>query len=306
MAHFPATTTTDGVMSATDKAKLDGFGAAGDYIKKDGSVAYTGDQPMGGNKITGLADGSAASDAATKGQLDAAVAGLSWKDHVRCASTADIDLATGGLLTIDGIGPLSGDDRVLVKNQGTPAQNGVYLVKVGAWVRAADCDSAIEVESAAVFVDEGTQANRAYVQTADNVTLGVTALSWTQFFAGSTSDEVDTARWVGIGSITTATDLDGAWVAPRAGTITRIVLHRRLAGSGGSTIVDVNKSGTTVFTTPANRPTVTAGGGNNQVNAHTDMDVTSFAQGDYFTIDVDTAEGGGAKDLAVTMEVKYT
>lgn len=82
---------------------------------------------------------------------------LGIKKEVRVASTADIDLATGGLLTIDGVGALTAGDRVLVKNQGTPAQNGIYTVNVSTWPRALDSDEDEEVlNGEVVFVKQGT------------------------------------------------------------------------------------------------------------------------------------------------------
>lgn len=305
MAHFPAVTDTDGVMSAADKAKLDGFGAAGDYIKKDGTVAFTGDQSHAGFKITSVGAPVSGTDAANKAYVDALLAGLAWKDHVRMATTANITLS--GVQTIDGVVGSAGE-RTLVKDQTLPKENGLYLQAAGAWTRTTDADTAIELESAAVFIDEGTvNANNAYVQTADNFTLGTDPVTWVKMFSGTAaSDELDTTRWVGIGKIVATTDLDGAWIAPRAGTITRLTLHRRVAGSGSSTTVDVNKNSTTVFTTQANRPSVLFSAGADATDAHTNMDVTSFAQGDRITVDVDVAEGGTPKDLDVTMEVKYT
>jgi len=99
--------------------------------------------------------------------------------------------------------------------------------------------------------------------------------------------------------------VDVAWIAPRACTITRITLYRRTAGSSGSTIIDVNKNGTTVFTTQGNRPTVTQASGNDQIDAATDMDVTSVAQDDRIEMDIDAVEAGNPQDLAVIIEVQY-
>lgn len=95
------------------------------------------------------------------------------KKEARVASTANIDIATGGLLTIDGVGPLVAGDRVLVKNQGTPAQNGIYIVVAGTWVRALDSDEDDEVFAGEViFVREGTLgANTGWINSSTTVPI---------------------------------------------------------------------------------------------------------------------------------------
>ncbi len=123
---------------------------------------------------------------------------------------------------------------------------------------------------------------------------------------GTASTGTNTYRFALNGKPSVSTDVDGAWIAPRAGTITRITLHRRTAGGGGSTIIDVNLNGTTVFTTQANRPTVTAAAGNNAIDAAADMDVTAFSQNDRFQFDIDAVETGNPLDVTVTIEVQYT
>lgn len=107
------------------------------------------------------------------------------------------------------------------------------------------------------------------------------------------------------GAITAQTKLDGAWIAPRSGTITRVTLYRRTAGSSGSTIVDVNINGTSIYTTQGNRPTVTQAAGNDAVDATTDMDVTTISADDRIEVDVDQAEAGTPQDLTVIVEVSY-
>jgi len=138
------------------------------------------------------ADPTLALQAATKQYVDNVVAnGVSWKQAVRAATTANITLS--GAQTVDGVA-LNVGDRVLVKNQ-TPdadagaflgrtrnAANGIYNVASGAWTRVADADSATELPSAAVFVSEGTtQADIAYVQIVDSVTVNSTPLAFVQF-----------------------------------------------------------------------------------------------------------------------------
>lgn len=111
-----------------------------------------------------------------------------------------------------------------------------------------------------------------------------------------------TFRFRSQGKVIVGTKIDGTWVAPRAFTITRITLHRETAGSGGTTIVDVNKQGVSLFTTQANRPQITQASGSDQIDAHTDMDITAVAQNNKITIDVDQAETGNPEDISVTIE----
>lgn len=123
---------------------------------------------------------------------------------------------------------------------------------------------------------------------------------------GGGGSSYETWRFVINGKPNVQTNIDGAWIAPRAGTVTRVTLFRRTAGSSGSTIVDVNKNGTTIYTTQSNRPTVTQAGGDNQIDATTDFDVSAFAQNDRFQVDIDTVESGNPQDISVIIEVQYT
>jgi len=127
-----------------------------------------------------VATPSADSHAATKGYVDALAQGLHWKDSVVVATTANITLS--GTQTIDGIAVVAGD-RVLVKNQSTGSENGIYVVASGAWSRAADMDASSEFSGAAVFVQQGTaNSDTGYVCTNDgDVTVGTTAIAFTQF-----------------------------------------------------------------------------------------------------------------------------
>lgn len=137
-----------------------------------------------GFKVSNLQDGTSAQDAVTKAQLDAAVQGWKWKDPVRAATTANITLS--GAQTIDGVSVIAGD-RVLVKNQSAGADNGIYVAASGAWSRAADYDAASELVGGTVFVSEGTaNGNSQWTMTTDApITLGTTALVWTQAGGGT-------------------------------------------------------------------------------------------------------------------------
>jgi hypothetical protein len=146
----------------------------------------TGAIAMGTNKITGLGTPTDAADAATKAYVDSAAQGIDWKASVRVATTATGTLASAFAngSTVDGV-TLATGDRILIKNQSTGSQNGIYVVQAtGAPVRSTDADANAEVTgNFAVFVEEGTaNADSGWVLTNDGaVTVGTTALTFTQF-----------------------------------------------------------------------------------------------------------------------------
>jgi phage-related tail fiber protein len=136
---------------------------------------------MANRKLTGLAEPTASQDAATKNYVDLAVQGLAPKASVRAASTANIATLSGPM-TLDGVALVAGN-RVLVKDQATASQNGIYVVAAGAWARSADADTWVELVSAYVFVESGTvNADMGYLSTVDpGGTLGTTAVTFVQF-----------------------------------------------------------------------------------------------------------------------------
>ena len=120
----------------------------------------------------------------TKEYVDAVKVGLDFKDSVRVASTANVTVSGPGA-AIDGI-TLSSGDRVLLKNQSTASQNGIYVFNgaASALTRATDADANAEVTAGMfVFVEEGTvNADQGFVLTTDgSITVGSTSLSFTQF-----------------------------------------------------------------------------------------------------------------------------
>lgn len=127
-----------------------------------------------------------ATDAVTKAYADAIAQSLDIKNSVRAASTADIAVATAltNLSVIDGVTVATGD-RVLLKDQTLGAENGIYVVVAsGAASRSGDADTSAEVTGGMyVFVSEGTaSADTGFVLTTnDPITLGTTALVFTQF-----------------------------------------------------------------------------------------------------------------------------
>lgn len=185
------------------------------------AVAGT-DLAMGGAKITGLANGTSAQDAVTKAQLDAVQNGTDWKASVRVASTANL-AALSGLLTVDGVTLLAGD-RVLVKDQATASQNGIWVAASGAWARAADASQGTLTADAAVFVEEGTQADTQWrLTTNDPITVGTTALAFSQIGAGTSY-----AQGAGVSIVGNTISLD-----------TAVAVRKYAATVGGTTSIAV-------------------------------------------------------------------
>lgn len=176
-APFTVDSTT--VVTNLNADLLDGF--EGDaYAKLSDNEAVTGTWTFNTNLPTSSLTPTTANQLVTKSYVDGLSAGLSWKDTVRAATTANITLS--GTQTIDTVSLIAGD-RVLVKNQTTASQNGIYVVAAGAWSRATDTDTWDELISAAVFVAEGSaNEDTGFVCTIDSGgTLGTTDVTWVQF-----------------------------------------------------------------------------------------------------------------------------
>jgi len=123
---------------------------------------------------------SASTDIANKSYVDTVAQGLDTKASCLAATTVNITLS--GAQTVDGIA-LVAADRCLVKNQTSAANNGIYVVATGAWARAADMNTWVQVPGAYVFIETGTtQADTSWVCTSNaGGTLGTTAITWAQF-----------------------------------------------------------------------------------------------------------------------------
>ena len=143
-------------------------------------AAAEGDIAVNSQKITGLANPIASQGAATKAYVDSVAQGLKVHDAVSVATTENITLS--GEQTIDGI--LTSADRVLVKDQTDPKENGIYVSAAGAWTRAADMDGAEEVAGSFVFVTGGTvNSNTGWVCTnePESVVIDTDNITFSQF-----------------------------------------------------------------------------------------------------------------------------
>lgn len=159
------------------------------YVNTSGDT-MTGNLNMGGtNIVTGLAAPTGGTDATNKNYVDAFVTGLSWKQAVRAATTVTGTLATDFAdgEVIDGI-TLATGDRILIKNQSTTSQNGIYIVQAtGAPVRSIDMDTAVEFSGATVFVQVGTvNADSGWTQIDEVTTVGTDPVAFVQFTGAGT------------------------------------------------------------------------------------------------------------------------
>ena len=167
-------------------SKISDFATTAQGYRLDQFAVPTTDVSFNSNKLTNLATPTSDSDAATKAYVDAARSGLDVKQSVRAATTANITLS--GTQTVDGVA-LTAGDRVLVKDQTSGSQNGIYVVAAGAWARATDADTSTEVTPGMfTFVEEGTSnADSGWVlSTNSTITLGTTSLAFAQFSGAGT------------------------------------------------------------------------------------------------------------------------
>jgi hypothetical protein len=173
-----------------------GTGIPLSYLDTDGTLAANSDSKV-------------ASQKATKTYIDAKVAGLSWKQAVRAATTANGVLASAyeNGDTIDGV-TLATGDRILLKNQTSASENGIYTVNAsGAPTRATDADSGAEIVNATVYVSEGTTLADTQWTCSTNapITVGSTSLTFAQLTSGGSSL---TAKDEGTTLSTAVTSLD--------------------------------------------------------------------------------------------------
>lgn len=172
-----------GPASAVDGDFAQFDGTSGKLIK-DGGLSRDTDGTLAANS-----DSKIPSQKAVKTYVDAKVAGLSWKQAVRAATTAAGTLASGfeNGDTIDGV-TLATGDRILIKDQASGSENGIYTVNAsGAPTRATDADSGAELVNASVYVSEGTtlQDTQWTCTTNAPITPNSTALAFAQIGTGT-------------------------------------------------------------------------------------------------------------------------
>jgi len=159
---------------------------AADLLKLNEFTAPDGAVSLNSQKITSLADPTADADAANKGYVDGVAQGLDVKDSVVATTTANGTLASAFAngSTIDGVS-LSTNDRILLKDQSTQTENGIYKVNSsGAPTRVDDLATGADAAGAFVFVEQGTvNAENGFVCTSNkgSAVVGTNNLVFAQF-----------------------------------------------------------------------------------------------------------------------------
>jgi hypothetical protein len=198
---------------------------------------------LGSGRIRNLLDGTSPQDAATVAQLNSAVEGLAWKDSVRVATQGNLSLASPGA-TIDGITMVT-NDRVLVRANTLPPENGIYIWNGAAvpMTRAPDASTSNELEQAVVTVEEGTSAGASFRQTTVNFVLDTGNVVWSTFGTSAAAANETTAGIAEIATqaeVNTGTD-DTRIVTPLklANWSGRIKKFSQLVGDGSATSIAV-------------------------------------------------------------------
>jgi phage-related tail fiber protein len=190
-----------GITAGADSITLDTVYTDGRYLMLSGGSMT--------NFLTLHADPSNPLHAATKQYVDLTAQGLTFKNAVRAVATTNI-ASLSAPQTVDGVSLIAGD-RVLLTNQSTASQNGIYVVAAGAWSRSLDTDGTGEIKDGTIVpVAEGTAgADSLYICTATGATPwvpGTSTSTWTRFssvndlIAGSGLTKTGTTLNVGAGN----------------------------------------------------------------------------------------------------------
>ena len=157
---------------------------AADLLKLNEFTAPDGSVSLNSQKITNLATPTADGDAASKSYVDGVSQGLDVKASCVAATTGNITISTAlnNGDTLDGVS-LSTNDRVLVKDQSTASENGIYVVGSSP-ARADDLAAGADAAGMFTFVEKGTvNADNGFVCTSDkgSAVVGTNNLAFSQF-----------------------------------------------------------------------------------------------------------------------------
>jgi hypothetical protein len=292
----------DGFMTGTQSDKLDASTSSntGDtLVERDVNGDFSAND-ITANSVTGLVAPTVGSDAANKTYVDSIAAGLDPKESVRVATKTDIsgtynstggvggsgeftavDLTDGTIFDLDGGGTtIAIGDRILIKNQSTLTENGIYVVTTanatGVIERATDHDGTPSSEVSGgnfTFVETGADLESTgwVIQGEGELTLNTDNIVWVQFSqaaeilagagllkTGNTIDVQATDDSITVGTDDIAVNVDNSTIVTQATTgievadagITGTQLNTSVAGDGlaggGGSALSVNIDGTTI------------------------------------------------------------
>lgn len=190
-----------------------------------------------GQRITALGDPSGATDAANKQYVDNMVRGLQWKAPARAAATGNVVIATPGA-TMDGV-TLANGDRVLLMNQTTQSQNGIYVFNGAAvaLTRADDADTGTELQpGTAITVTAGTtNGDRTYAIISDTpIVIGTTAMVWGPIGGGTPYTASNGVQLTGQNFSGVVAPAGGLLVGASGFSIDTSVVARKVSGAMGN------------------------------------------------------------------------
>ena len=204
-ATFRAVTADD--VPSLLHTKISDFDTGVRTNRLDQMAAPTGSVSLNSQTITNLSDPVNTQDAATRGFVEATAQGLDVKDSCVAATTANITIATAlnNGDTLDGV-TLSTNDRVLVKDQSTSSENGIYVVGSSP-ARAVDLAAGADAAGMFTFIEQGTtNADNGFVCTSNkgSAVVGTNNLTYAQF---SGAGQITTADGIQKSGNTISVDL---------------------------------------------------------------------------------------------------
>ena len=245
---------------------------------------------------------------------------LDWKDSVRAASTGNHSLTgVGTTLTVGGVTVVD-EDRVLLKDQSTGSQNGIYYFEVSGgnytFTRASDARTGTLSCGASTFVEEGTNAGKIYFLTTTNpIAIDSTSLTWTEFSSGggggsspvywfsTTADAAYTTGSVvirgGLGSVDAASDIGSNVFFFVSGSITGSGSDDKKAVFGGDVVMSgtlqvagdvVEIAGSLTVTNGISGSLTKLADGTSYLRAGTNITITTGSNG---AVTIDSSGGGG-------------